>query len=131
MRNTFKKTARLHSKLLINKLFADGNSFFLHPFRVTFILDERCEGPPVQVLISASKRKHKSAVDRNRIKRLVREAYRKNKHIVWDYFKDKPNNQLLISVIYTAKSIVPNIEIERKLILVLHSLIEKNEGLNR
>ena len=94
-------------------------------------MDSKTDDPPVQVLISASKRNFKSAVTRNLIKRLVREAYRKNKHILWDYLSDKPNNQLIISLIYTAKTIATYSEIERKLILILHSLIEKNERLNR
>lgn len=131
MKNTFKKTERLNSKLLINKLFKEGDSFFSHPFRVSYIMDSKTDDPPVQVLISASKRNFKSAVTRNLIKRLVREAYRKNKHILWDYLSDKPNNQLIISLIYTAKTIATYSEIERKLILILHSLIEKNERLNR
>ncbi len=94
-------------------------------------MDERIDGSPAQILISASKRNHKLAVDRNRIKRLIREAYRKNKHIIWDYLSDKPNNQLIISVVYTGKTIASYSEVERKLILVLHSLIEKNEEYNR
>jgi len=94
-------------------------------------MDKRAEDSPVQILISASKRNFKSAVTRNRIKRLVREVYRKNKYIIWDYLADKPDNQLIISFVYTAKTIAPYSEIERKLVLILHSLIEKNEGLNR
>jgi len=131
LRNTLKKTERLHSKLLISKLFTNGNSFFLYPFRITFIMDKREGESPAQILISASKRNFKSAVKRNHIKRLVREAYRKNKHIIWDYLSDKPNNQLIISVVYTGKTIASYSELERKLILVLHSLIEKNEEFNR
>ena len=131
MRNTFKKAERLHSKLLISKLFANGDSFFSYPFRITFIMDKRTDGIPAQVLISASKRNFRSAVKRNLIKRLIREAYRKNKSIIWDYLSNKPDNQLVISIVYTAKTIAPYSEIERKLILILHSLIEKNEGPNR
>jgi len=131
VKNTFKKPERLHSKLLIGKLFDEGKSFFNYPFRVTFLHMDRSEGPPAQVLISASKRNFKSAVDRNKIKRLTRESYRINKHIVWDYFEDKPNDQLLISLVYTGKTIVTYSEIERKLILILHSLIEKYESSSR
>ncbi|MFK5857625.1 MAG: ribonuclease P protein component [Bacteroidota bacterium] len=131
MRNTFNKIERLNSKLLIGELFRAGASFFSYPFRTTFVMVKSNDGPPVQILISASKRNLKLAVDRNRVKRLIREAYRTNKHIIWDYFSDKPNNQLLVSIVYTAKTIVPYSEIERKLILILHSLIEKNEQNNR
>ncbi len=131
MRNTFEKIERLNSKLLIKKLFADGNSFFTYPFRISYIMESRTDGPPAQVLISASKRNFKLAVTRNLIKRLVREAYRKNKHILWEYLSDKPDKQLIISIVYAAKTIAPYSEIERKLILILHSLIEKNEELNR
>ncbi len=94
-------------------------------------MDKRKDGPPAQVLISASKRNFKSAVKRNHIKRLVREAYRKNKHIVWDFLSDKPDSQLIFSIVYTGKTIASYSEVERKLILVLHSLIEKNEEFNR
>ena len=131
MRNTFKKTERLHSKLLIDKLFANGISFFSHPFRITFLNIAKSEGPPVQILIAVSKRNFKSAVVRNRIKRLIRESYRNNKYIVWDSYIKKPQDQLLISVVYVGKTIEPYSEIERKLILILHRLIEKDEGNNR
>jgi len=127
LRNTFKKTERLHSKILISKLFVDGKSFFNYPFRVTYLLVKKTDNIPAQLLVSASKRNFKSAVDRNRIKRIVREAYRNNKSIIWDYMDNMQENQLLISINYTAKTIVSYSEIERKLILILHSLIEKNE----
>ena len=127
LKNTFKKTERLHSKLLISKLFKDGNSFFVYPFRITYDVVERGDNPPVQILVSASKRNFKTAVDRNRIKRLIREAYRKNKHDVWGCFDNKTNKMLLISIVYAAKTIVSYAEVERKLILILQRLIKKNE----
>lgn len=131
MRNTFKKYERLHSKLLISSLFANGESFFLHPFKVTFLETKRNGGPPAQVMISVSKRNFVSAVSRNRIKRLIRESYRKNKYIVCDSYKDKSDTQLIIGIVYVAKTIETYSEIERKLILILHRLIDKDEGSNR
>ncbi len=131
LKNTFKKTERLNSKLLIEMLFADGKSFFIYPFRVKYIICKKDDGLPVQILISVPKKIHKSAVDRNRIKRLTREAYRKNKYILYDNYKVKDNEQLLLSIIYSGKTIASYSDIERKLILILHSLIKKNEEYNR
>ncbi len=126
MRSTFKKAERLNSKILINRVFTEGISFSSYPFRVTF-LQVKDEGVPTQILISASKRNYKKAVDRNKIKRLIREAYRKNKYIIWDFISTKPDTTLLISIVYIGKSILTYSEIERKLILILHTLIKKNE----
>jgi ribonuclease P protein component len=131
LRKKKKKAERLNSKLLISKLFTNGSSFFLHPFNVTFLETERNGGPPVQIMISVSKRNFASSVSRNQIKRLIRETYRKNKYIVWDDFKDKPQTQLLIGIVYLAKTIETYSEIERKLILILHRLIDKDEASNR
>lgn len=127
MRYTFRKYERLVSKTLIDKLFKEGKSFFSHPFKITFLENETDQGPPVQVLVSVSKRNFSSAVRRNMIKRLIREAYRKNKHIIWSSNIDNPQNQLVISFGYIAKTIEPYSEIERKLILILHRLIDKDE----
>lgn len=45
--------------------------------------------PPVSILVSVPKKRFRHAVDRNRMKRMVREAYRQNKHILWEYLRDK------------------------------------------
>lgn len=45
--------------------------------------------PPVAVLVSVPKKRFRHAVDRNRMKRLVREAYRLNKHILWNALEEK------------------------------------------
>ena len=126
MRYTFKKSERLHSKILIGKLFSEGSSFFIHPFQVSYLIVEKTEEPPVQIIISVSKKTFKSAVKRNKIKRLIRESYRLNKHMMWDEYMDRPNEQLLLGMVYVGKTIVPYSEMERKLILILHRLIDKD-----
>jgi len=77
--------------------------------------------PPVQLLVVVPKRTFKHAVDRNRIKRLIREAYRTNKQLLWEK-RSKDAQQLLIGFVYVGKTILPYAEIEKKLILVLHRL---------
>ena len=79
-KRTFRKSERLCSKKVIDALFAGGNkSFSAYPLRVVYM--ENSE-PGVKVLISVSKRHFKHAVDRNRVKRQIREAYRNNKDIL-------------------------------------------------
>ncbi len=79
---TFKKTERICSKRIIDKLFAGGNpSIAIYPLRAVYM---QVDSPtaPVSILISVPKRRFHHAVDRNRMKRQVRETYRLNKHIL-------------------------------------------------
>ena len=80
----------------------------------------------MQLLISVPKRNFKKAVDRNKIKRLVRESYRKNKSSLLDS-RVSSEKQLLIGLVYTGNTILPYAEIERKIILILQRLIEQDE----
>lgn len=84
MRFTLGQQERLKSKKLIGKLYEEGKSIKVFPFRMVYIQTEHTSKFPVQVGVSVPKRNFKSAVDRNRIKRLMRETYRKEKHIVYD-----------------------------------------------
>ncbi len=79
MRNTFKKNEKLKSKNAFAALFKNGSSAKFYPIRVVYIKWPIENSKFPQVGFSVSKRKFKKAVDRNRIKRLLREAYRLNK----------------------------------------------------
>lgn len=73
--NTFSKAERLCSSTLIDRLFSEGNrQISVFPIRLVWLLTDDVEG--IQVLISAPKRNFHHAVDRNRIKRQIREFYR-------------------------------------------------------
>ena len=61
------------------------------------------------------------------MKRLIRESYRINKHLIWGQYESKQSEQMLLSFVYVGKTIVPYSEVERKLILILHRLIEEDE----
>jgi ribonuclease P protein component len=77
----FPKTEKLKSRKQIEKLFEEGDSIKVYPLRIRFLKVDEAE-KPLQVSFSVPKRNFKGAVDRIRIKRVLREVYRKNKQIV-------------------------------------------------
>ncbi len=134
-RLTFKKEERLTNKKTFDLLFNSGKSFTVFPFRIVWIESalaaaplsprrrqpagwERSSGGEVQLGISVPKRSFAKAVDRNTLKRRIRESYRKNKHVLYEILKDK-NRSIALMIIYTAKEELPYQEIEKKMILSL------------
>ena len=83
MRQTFNKQERLKSRKLIQQLFAEGKSLNAFPLRLIYLPEDHGSPYKIQAGVTVSKRNFKKAVQRNRIKRKVREAYRKNKEIVY------------------------------------------------
>jgi ribonuclease P protein component len=77
-RFTLKKEERIRNVKQIEYLFSHGQSFVSYPLRVVFVEQEGVTPSQVSIFVSVPKKKLKSAVDRNRIKRLIREAYRLN-----------------------------------------------------
>ena len=120
----FRKSERLCSKKLIEELFRSGKSFYSYPFRLVWTPVNKPMQNIAQVAITAQKRHFKKAVDRNLIKRRIREAYRKNKHEL--YLKLKESDlQIAFMLIYTASDIYTYKEIEDKIIVVLSRLKEE------
>ena len=118
---TFKKAERLSSKKTIKELFADGSSFFIFPFKIVWKFTELNSDYPAQVLISVSKRNFTKAVDRNRIKRQIRESYRKNKNSLYSYATNK-QKQIAFALIFSSNKKIPYKEIESKIIVILQRL---------
>jgi len=77
---TLQKHERLKSKKLLDSLFAEGHKGFAYPLRLLYSIDECPEGEwPLLFSVTVPKKKIKSAVTRNLVKRRIREAYRLNK----------------------------------------------------
>jgi ribonuclease P protein component len=88
MKNTLGKQERLKSKKLIEKLYSEGESVKTFPLRMVFVQTAHTSEFPCQVGVSVAKRNYKLAVDRNRLKRLMRETYRLQKEIVYDNLEE-------------------------------------------
>ncbi len=112
---SFKKEERLTGEKHIQELFEKGSSFHLYPFRVLSLANPESEHKLNRVLISVSKRNFKRAVDRNLIKRRIREAYRLQKEQI-------NGLSLLVAFVYTSKEIEPFLVIKEKLFLVLEKI---------
>jgi ribonuclease P protein component len=116
----FPKSERLSSKKLIDSLFANGKSIFLYPYRIKYLPASQLEVHSNQFLISVPKKLFKRAVDRNLIKRRVKEAYRLHKSTYLNPYQ--PKEFLVIAYIYVAKEILDYDLIESKLIESLKRL---------
>ncbi|MEX6626714.1 ribonuclease P protein component [Tenacibaculum salmonis] len=126
MKFTLGKQERLKSKKLIGKLYEEGKSIKVFPLRMVYIQTEHTSKFPVQVGVSVPKRNFKSAVDRNRIKRLLRETYRKEKYTVYDAV-NKPH-VFMISYIARDEWTYADLEVKMKKLLTLFvTEINKNE----
>ncbi|MCE8952599.1 ribonuclease P protein component [Bacteroides thetaiotaomicron] len=122
---TLRKAERLNSKILIGKMFEGGHSrsFSIFPIRVVYMPIEQGE-VPATILISVSKRRFKRAVKRNRVKRQIREVYRKNKQPLLDGLQNK-GQRLAIAFIYLSDELVATAELEEKMKTALSRISEK------
>ena len=119
---SFQKEERLCSIKLIDKLFHDGSSFLLYPFRIIWLSENFDSEMPVQVLISVPKKKFKRAVDRNLIKRRIREIYRLQKSEHLYPFINEHSGSLLLGINYIGNDIREYAFLEKKLTAAIGKL---------
>ncbi len=121
LRFRFPKEERLSSKKLIEELFEKGSSFSLHPFRVIYLANPESSSSH-KILISVPTKNFKKAVQRNLIKRRVREAYRLNKSVITK--GEEATIPHLLAYIYIGKEILSSGQISEKLKSSLERLIQ-------
>ena len=116
-----KKAERLCGKKAIDALFAgtDSKSLSVYPIRIVF---RPTEEAGIRILVSVSKKRFRHAVDRNRVKRQLREAYRLNKHILASTEQSTPGMD--IAFIWLTDKHQPSDLITRKMIMLLEKIAQ-------
>jgi ribonuclease P protein component len=119
----FNKEERLCSRKFLDLLFKNGSSFLLYPFRISYLIVEETAAYPVQVVINVPKKRYKHAVDRNLLKRRIREAYRLQKQEGLYQLLPHTNGLLLLSLQFVGKQKYEFSFIEKKLSAVFKKLL--------
>ena len=120
--NTFRKQERLCSSTLIDSLFSEGNrQISVFPVRLVWLLTDNIDG--VQILISVPKRNFHHAVDRNRIKRQIREFYRTGSSTLKETVALKGKG-LALAFLFNDKKLWESYKLDQRLLQAMEKLVE-------
>lgn len=122
MNFTYPKNEKLKSKITIGLLFTEGKSVSKYPLRLVYKAGTFDEGEKIKMGVSVSKKNFKKAVDRNYFKRVLRETYRLNKHLLIDNL-DQPYSFMFF---YQTKDRLTYQEINTKTIQLFEKFIAQN-----
>ena len=122
--NSFSKSEHLCGEKRINSLFTQGDAFIAYPLRVVYLIESKSDSEAASILVSVPKKRFKRAVKRNRLKRLMREAYRLNKQDLTEKLNEK-ELQIHIAFNYVSDEEMDFATLEKKMKLTLLKLTEK------
>lgn len=124
MNYRFPKHEKLKSKKTIEQLFLSGKSVTKFPLKLFFLPVENTDAVKIKTAVSVSKRNFKTAVARNRIKRLLREAYRNNKHII----VENTDQHYAMIILYIGKEMPQFEAVNKKMKTLLQSFLAKEKS---
>ncbi|MCK5847474.1 MAG: ribonuclease P protein component [Bacteroidales bacterium] len=127
MNQELSKAERINSKITIENIFKNGDSVFSFPYKVIWIESTNDDAPLVEILISVGKKRFKNAVDRNQIKRLIKESFRLNKNMLWD-FCDQKQLKLQLALVYVGKEINTFETHNKSMIKIMNKIIDKTSN---
>lgn len=124
----FPKAEHLTSRTTIEKLYSTGATATAYPLRAIFMtMPADDNSPAAKILINVAKKRFKHAVDRNRIKRCIREAYRLNKQPLIEELRSQ-NKQMAIAILYIDNKHSRTEYLKYKMSKLLGSIIEKDRN---
>jgi len=109
--------------MLLEELFASGKSFSVFPVKVIYKEMESFIDFPVKVGVGVSSRHFKKAVDRNRIKRLLRESYRLNKQSLLQFAVER-DKKVIVFLLWLDRSLPELVVLQNKMPVLLDKLIK-------
>ena len=124
MRFKYTKKDKLKSKKVIDQLFTEGKSVSVYPLKLVYLKTKYEDNSIIKTSVSVSKRLNKTAVARNRIKRLLREAYRLNKPL----FFNNSTTSYAFMILYLSKDGTTFEELNTKMKLLLERFLDKTSN---
>jgi ribonuclease P protein component len=122
--NSFPKSEHLCGDKRIGLLFTLGDAFIAYPLRVVYLIAPKKDVEFASVMVSVPKKRFKRAVKRNRLKRLMREAYRLNKQPLVALLKEN-DLQLHVAFNYVSDDELDFVAVEKKMKVALQRLMDK------
>ena len=123
-RNTFPLKEHLKSKSVIDNLYANGASATAFPLRAVFLEQPATQEPTAAILINVAKRRFRHAVDRNLLKRRIREAYRTEKHCFVEALENN-GKKMAVAIMYIDTKPSSTEFLKRKIVKLLGAIISK------
>jgi ribonuclease P protein component len=119
MNINYPKSERLKSKNTIDLLFAKGKSVSKYPLRLVYVTAEGNSAAPIQIGVSVSKKYFKKAADRNYYKRVLRETFRLNKHLI----TESTNEPYAMMILYQSADRLSFEDIQKKTIQLFEKFV--------
>jgi ribonuclease P protein component len=121
---SYGRKEKLKSRKLLEQVFSKGRSFTVFPIKIFYLQPDATLDFPVKVGVGVSAKNFKKAVERNRIKRLLREAYRTEKLLLHKYLKEH-NRQAIVFLLYADKTLPDFATLKIKMPLIFEQLIKR------